>query len=272
MSETFIHPTAVVEKGAELDSGVSIGPYCVVGPNVKIGKGTKLFSHAVIAGYTTLGEENELFPFSSVGHAPQDLKFKGEPTLLIIGNRNRIREGATLQPGTVTGTGKTIVGDSNLFMANTHVAHDCIVGNENVFANCAGLAGHVTVCNQTVIGGLSAVHQFCTIGDMAMLGLGAVVVQDVPHFCTVEGNRAILRGMNLVAMKRRGISSESIQGVKKAYKIIFMGGFPTVPEAVAMCEREGLLNDANVKRFVEMVQVSKRGVVRPSSDGASLEG
>lgn len=272
MTETFIHPTAVVEKGAELDVGVYVGPYCVIGPNVKIGKLTRLISHAVVDGYTTLGEENEVFPFSSVGHAPQDLKFKGEKTLLLIGNRNRIREGATLQPGTVTGIGTTTVGDSNLFMANTHVAHDCIVGNENVFANCAGLAGHVTVCNQAVIGGLSAVHQFCTIGDMAMLGLGAVVVQDVPHFCTVEGNRAILRGMNLVAMKRRGISSESIQGVKKAYKILFLSGFPTVPEAVAECERAGLLSDGNVKRFVEMIQASKRGVVRPGVDGSSLEG
>jgi UDP-N-acetylglucosamine acyltransferase len=271
MTDIFIHPTALVEKGAELDSGVSVGPFCLVGPNVKLGRGTKLISHAVVTGHTTLGEENEVFPFASIGHAPQDLKYKGEPTLLIIGNRNRIREGATLQPGTVTGIGKTVVGDSNLFMANTHVAHDCIVGNENVFANCAGLAGHVTVCNQAVIGGLCAVHQFCTIGDMAMLGLAAVVVQDVPHFCTVEGNRANLRGMNLVAMKRRGIPAESIQLVRKAYKIIFMSGFPTVPEAVAACEKEGILADPHAQRFVEMVQNSKRGVVRPVLGGSSSE-
>jgi UDP-N-acetylglucosamine acyltransferase len=271
-SETVIHPTAIVEKGAQLDSGVYVGPYCLVGPHVKLGRGTRLISHAVVEGHTTLGEDNQVYPFASVGHPPQDLKYKGEATLLLIGNRNRIREGATLQPGTVTGIGKTVVGDDNLFMANTHVAHDCIVGNQNVFANGALLAGHVIVCNQTVLGGSSGVHQFCTVGDMALLGAAAIVVQDVPPFCTVEGNRAALRGMNVVAMRRRGISTDSIGNVKRLYKILFLDGYPTVNDALAQAEAEGLLADPSAQKMADAVRESKRGVCRPILGAKGDEG
>lgn len=266
MTDTFVHPTAIVHQGAELAEGVHIGPYCVLGSHVKIGAGTRLHSHVVIEGHTSLGEQNEVFPFASIGHAPQDLKYKGEPTLLKIGNKNIIREYATLQPGTVTGCGETVVGDGNLFMAHTHVAHDCIVGNQNVFANCASLAGHVTVCNQAVLGGLVAIHQFCVIGDMAMIGLSSVVVQDVPPYSIAEGNRANIRGLNVVAMRRRGLTASNLGNVRKAYKIIFLSGFPTVLEAVAQVEKDGLMTDACVQAFVHFIRDSKRGVVRPSAE------
>lgn len=266
MTNTFIHPSAIIESGAELGLGVSVGPYCVVGANVKVGAGTKLHSHVVLAGHTTLGEGNEIYPFASVGHAPQDLKYKGEPTLLKIGNKNIIREYATLQPGTVTGCGETVVGDENLFMAHTHVAHDCIVGNQNVFANCASLAGHVTVCHQTVLGGFAAIHQFCVIGDMAMVGLSSVVVHDVPPYSIAEGNRANIRGLNVVAMRRRGLTATNLSNVRKAYKLMFLSGFPTVADAVAQVEKDGLMTDVSVQKFVSAILSSKRGVVRPTKE------
>ncbi len=266
MTEIFVHPTSIIEKGAEIGGGVYVGPYCVIGSNVKLGAGTRLHSHAVITGYTTLGEENEIYPFASIGHAPQDLKYKGEPTLLKIGRKNIIREYATLQPGTVTGCGETVVGDENLFMAHTHVAHDCIVGNQNVFANCASLAGHVTVQNQVVLGGFAAIHQFCVLGDMAMIALSSVVVHDVPPFSIVEGNRANIRGLNVVAMRRRGLSASNLSNVRKVYKTMFLSAFPTVDDAAAQVERDGLLEDVAAKKFVEFIRSSKRGVVRPTAE------
>jgi UDP-N-acetylglucosamine acyltransferase len=271
MAEVKIHPSAIIEPGAELDAGVVLGPFCLVGANVKIGKGTRLISHAVVAGRTTLGEENEVYPFASIGHAPQDLKYKGEPTTLQIGNKNRIREYATLQPGTVQGGGKTVVGNGNLFMAYTHVAHDCIVGNENVFANAAQLAGHVVIENQAVLGSMSALHQFCRMGSLAMTGAGSMVAQDIPPFCMVHGDHAVLRGLNLVALRRRGLSNEAIAAVKTATKIIFWGKFPTVDAALAKCVEEGLLNHPPVVQLIDFVKSSRRGVCRPdmSSAGSS---
>ena len=272
MSEVKIHPSAIVEPGAELDSGVVVGPFCLVGPNVKIGKGTRLISHAVVSGFTTIGEENEIFPFASIGHVPQDLKYKGEPTTLHIGNRNRIREYATLQPGTVQGGGRTVVGHGNLFMAYTHVAHDCIVGNENVFANAAQLAGHVVIENQAVLGSMSALHQFCRMGSLAMTGAGSMVAQDIPPFCMVQGDHAVLRGLNLVALRRRGLSNEAIAAVKNATRIIFWGKFPTVDAAIARCAEDGLLNHPPVAQLVEFVKSSRRGVCRPPASSAEASG
>lgn len=263
MSETRIHPTAIISEGAELDVGVEVGPFCFIGPNVRIGKETKLHSHAVVTGWTTLGEENEIFPFASVGHAPQDKKYKGEKTTLVIGNANRIRECATLQPGTVQGGGVTTIGNGNLFMAYSHVGHDCIIGNDNVIANSCALAGHVTIHNRAILSGLSAVHQFCTIGDMAMAGGGAMVNHDLPPFCIGEGNRAKLRGLNVVGMRRAGHSSDEILAAQRAYRILFHMGFPTVAEAVACVAQENLLDIPCVAKLVSFVEASKRGVVRP---------
>lgn len=261
-----IHSTSIVHPGALLDTGVTVGPFCIIGEHVKVGKGTQLHSHVVLEGHTTLGEENEIFPFASVGHAPQDLKFKGEPTTLEVGHRNKIRESVTLQPGTVQGGGKTTIGNGNLFMAYTHVAHDCIVGNDNVLANAAQLSGHVVLGNGTVIGGLVGIHQFCRVGDMALAAGGAMIVEDVPPFCIVQGDRATLRGLNLVGMRRKGLSRDSILGIKACYRVVFLGGAPTVDVAWAQCEEQGLLGDPAVAALMEFVRSSKRGVTRPAAE------
>lgn len=257
-----IHPTALVEKGAELDVSVQVGPYAIIGKNVKIGKGTHVHAHALIQGYTTIGQENEIFSFSSVGNPPQDLKYKGEPTLLEIGDKNIVREYATLQPGTVQGGGKTIIGNGNLLMAYSHVAHDCIVGNSNVLANGVQLAGHVTINNMVTLGGLSAIHQFVRIGDMAMTGGGSMVALDIPPYCMAEGNRASLRGLNLIALQRRNVSSEARNAIKAVFKIVFLETHPTVAEALTKVS-DDMLAYPEVKNFVEFIRNSKRGVTRP---------
>jgi UDP-N-acetylglucosamine acyltransferase len=262
-----IHPQAIVHPNAQLDSGVVVGPFCVVGAHVKIGRGTVLHSHVVVEGHTTLGAENQVFPFASVGHAPQDLKYRNEPTELIIGDRNRIREGATLQPGTVQDLGKTLVGSGNLFMAYTHVAHDCIIGDENILANAVQLAGHVIVENRAVLGSMSAVHQFCRVGELAMVGANAMVTQDMPPFCNCHGDRAVLRGLNLIGLKRKGYSSETNAALKKAYALLFSSGYPTVEQAVEKCDEEGLSVFEPVAQLIAFVRQSKRGVLRPT-DGS----
>jgi UDP-N-acetylglucosamine acyltransferase len=262
-----IHPTAIVHSGAEIASDVVIGPYCTVGANVKIGRGTKLVSHVVLDGHTTIGEENEIFPFASVGAVPQDLKYKGEPTLLLIGDRNKIRECATLQPGTVQGGGKTVVGNNNLFMAYTHVAHDCIIGNDNIFANSVQLSGHVEIHNGVVVGGISGIHQFCRIGDMAMIAAGSIVVQDVPNFCVAQGDRATLRGMNVIGMRRRGLTASDLAVLKSLYKQFFLSPLPTVTETMETCRQQGLLDNPHAMRMAEFIRTAHRGVVRPAEGG-----
>jgi UDP-N-acetylglucosamine acyltransferase len=264
---TNIHPTAIVHSGAELDTDVVIGPYCTVGAHVKIGRGTKLISHVVVDGHTTIGEFNEIFPFASVGTVPQDLKYKGEPTTLTIGDKNKIRECATLQPGTVQGGGKTVVGANNLFMAYTHVAHDCIVGNDNIFANSVQLSGHVEVHNGAVIGGISGIHQFCRIGDMAMVAAGSIVVQDVPNFCVAQGDRATLRGLNIVGMRRKGLTASDLANIKEIYKIVFLRPLPTLDGTIEACRQGGLLDSPHAQRFIEFIQSARRGVVRPEAGG-----
>ncbi|MEN9810768.1 MAG: hypothetical protein RLZZ488_2335 [Pseudomonadota bacterium] len=263
----IIHPTAIVHPEAQLDPDVFVGPYCTVGAHVKIGRGTKLHSHVVLEGHTTIGEHNEIFPFASVGHTPQDLKYKGEPTLLLIGDRNKIRECATLQPGTVQGGGKTVVGSNNLFMAYTHVAHDCIIGNDNIFANSVQLSGHVEIHNGVVVGGISGIHQFCRIGDMAMIGAGSIVVQDVPTFCVAQGDRATLRGMNVIGMKRRGLTASDLAVLKSVYKQFFLNPLPTVAETMEACRQQGLLDNLHALRLAEFIQSARRGVVRPEVGG-----
>lgn len=267
-----IHPTALVHAGAELDTGVVVGPYCVVGPHVRLGAGTRLHSHVVVEGHTTLGARNEVFPFASVGHAPQDLKYKGEPTTLVIGDENRIREGATLQPGTVQDKGTTIVGSRNLFMAYTHVAHDCIIGDECILANATQLAGHVVLESRAVLGSMSAVHQFCRVGELAMVGANAMVASDLAPFCLAQGDRATLRGLNLVGLKRRGFTSDDIGRVKEAYRILFTAGHPTIDAALAACAQAGLEQAKGVAELLAFVKdTGKRGLVRPAgtADAAS---
>ncbi len=216
-----IHPTAIIEPGAELGSSVSIGPYCVVGPKVRLEDGVVLVSHVCVAGNTTVGARTKIFPFAAIGHPPQDLKYKGEDTRLEIGTDNVIREQATLHPGTVGGGGLTRVGNNCLFMIGAHVAHDCKVGNNVVMINHATLGGHVQVGDFAILGGLVAVHQFVRIGPYAMIGGMSGVEADVIPFGMVTGDRARLNGLNVVGLRRRNFSRIDIQALRSAYRLLF---------------------------------------------------
>ncbi|WNJ98503.1 acyl-ACP--UDP-N-acetylglucosamine O-acyltransferase [Thalassospiraceae bacterium LMO-JJ14] len=218
---TDIHPTAIVDPAAEIGSGVKIGPYSVVGKGVRLGDRVELLSHVVVAGSTTIGAETRIFPFSSIGHQPQDLKYKGEPSTLEIGERNVIREHVTMNPGTDGGGLLTKVGDDCLFMVGAHVAHDCLIGNNVILVNSATLGGHVVIEDWAIIGGLSAVHQFVRIGRHAMIGGKTGVEHDVIPYGIVTGNRAKLEGLNIVGLKRRGFSRDLIHEIRKAYRMIF---------------------------------------------------
>jgi UDP-N-acetylglucosamine acyltransferase len=218
---TEIHPTALVDPRAELADDVWIGPYSVVGPKVRLGQGVRLESHVVVAGRTTLGDHCRVFPFASLGHQPQDLKYRGEDTELVIGRNNQIREHVTMHPGTANGGGATRIGDDGLYMAAIHIAHDCQVGNGVIMANNATLGGHVLVEDYAFFGGLSAVHQFVRIGRAAMIGGLAGVENDVIPYGMVLGNRAYLNGLNIVGMRRRGFDKDEVQRLRTAYRLLF---------------------------------------------------
>jgi UDP-N-acetylglucosamine acyltransferase len=257
---TKVHPTALVDSKAELDSGVEVGPYSVIRAGVKIGKDTKVKSHVVIEGQTTLGQANVIFPFASVGSIPQDLKYRGEPSELIVGNHNTIREFVSLNPGTTGGGMLTRVGDHNLLMMYCHIAHDCMLGSNNIIANGATLGGHVAIEDYVIVGGLVGIHQFVRIGCGAILGAGSMVSKDVPPFCNATGNRASLHGLNLEGLKRRGFSKERIETIKKAYRIIFQSKLKT-KEALEKIHNE-LPHSADVQKLVTFVASSKRGICR----------
>ncbi len=218
---TEIHPSAFVEAGADLGEDVYIGPFCLVGAQCRIGRGSRLESHVVITGCTSLGEGCRVFPFACLGHRPQDLKYRGEESMLEIGSNNQIREHVTMHPGTAHGGGVTRVGDGGLFMAGVHVAHDCQIGNSVIMANNATLAGHVELADFAFLGGLSAVHQFVRIGTQAMIGGLAGVENDVIPYGMVLGNRAYLNGLNIIGMKRRGLGRDEIQNLRNAYRTLF---------------------------------------------------
>jgi len=217
----MIHPTAIIADGAKIHENVVIGPYCVIGSHVSIDAGTELKSHVVLEGHTTIGKNNRFFPFSSISREPQDLKFHGETSQVIIGNNNTIRESVTINPGTEGGGMVTRLGHNNLLMAYVHIAHDCLLGDDIVMANCATLAGHIEVGNGAIIGGLSAIHQFLRIGDYAMIGGMSGVVKDIPPFClTAGGYRPGLAGLNIVALRRKKIAKSSVDLLKKVYRIL----------------------------------------------------
>lgn len=220
---TTIHPTAIVDAKAQLGEGVRVGPYSIVGAGVTLGDRVTLISHAVVEGLTEIGAETEIFPFASIGHRPQDKKFKGEDSRLIIGKRNVIREHVTMNPGTEGGGMVTRVGDDGLFMASSHVAHDCIVGNGVILANNATLAGHVTVEDYVIIGGLSAIHQFVCLGEGSMVGGMVGVTKDVIPFGMAAGARGELNGLNLIGLKRRKLAREQIHQIRRLYQSLFYG-------------------------------------------------
>lgn len=216
-----IHPRAIVEDGAEIGEGVEIGPFVHVGANARIGDRCRLHPHAVVLGHTSIAEECEIMPFAVLGTPPQHLAYKGEPTTLTVGRRNQIREHVTMNPGTVQGGGKTIVGDDCLFMVGAHVAHDCILGNHVIMANNATLGGHIIIGDGVFISGLVAIHQYTRIGDFAFVGGGAILTGDVIPYGSVFGNRARLEGLNIVGMKRRGMERKTIHALRAAYRLLF---------------------------------------------------
>jgi len=255
-----VHPTAVIAPGAQLHPTVEVGPYAVIGPQVTIGAGTVVGPHAVIEGRTRIGERNRVFQFASVGAQPQDLKYAGEDSALEIGDENLIREFTTLHKGTAGGGGVTRIGDQNLFMAYAHVAHDCQVGSGCVFANAATLGGHVEVGDHAILGGLAAVHQFTRIGRHAFVAGGAMVVMDVPPFCTAQGDRAELVGVNSIGLARHGYSEEQIARVKEAYRILFRSKLP-LEEAIERLRTE-LGDQSEIQTLLSFVATSQRGITR----------
>ncbi len=255
-----IHPTAIVAPGAEIDPSCEIGPYAVIGPKVKMGPRNTVGAHAVVDGDTTIGAENRIFPHAAVGGIPQDLKYRGEPTRLVIGDRNRFREFCTAHLGTEGGGGVTRIGSGCLLMANAHVAHDVQLGDGCVLANCATLAGHVVVEDHVIFGGLSAAHQFTRVGRLAFISGMTGVGMDVAPYCTVSGSRGELAGLNTVGMQRAGMSDEQIARVKEAYRLVFRSKLP-LTEALARVKAE-LGGHEEIARFAGFIEASQRGLLR----------
>lgn len=255
-----IHPTAVVHPNARISEGVEIGPYAVIGEHVTIGKDTKIASHVLVEGWTTIGERNRIFSFSSIGTSPQDIGYKNDETYVIIGDDNVIRECATVHRATTKADRKTEIGNRNYLMAYSHVAHDCKLGNNIIMANSAGLAGHIVIEDHAILGGIVGVHQHVRIGAYAMIGGQSAIVQDIPPYVSAAGNRAQLYGLNTIGLKRRGFTDEMINNLKKAYKIIFRSGM-TLEEAFKKTVEE-FPDSPEVNYFVDFMRHSKRGVTR----------
>lgn len=258
--ETQIHPTAIIEEGVLLDEGVTVGPFSILKKGVKIGRATELISNVIIEGDTEIGGDCMIYPFTSIGLPPQDLRYKGEKTSVRIGSRNIIREYITIHRASVGGDGVTSVGDDNFLMAYVHIAHDCKIGSHIIMANAATLAGHVFVEDHVVIGGLTAVHQHTRIGAFAMVGGFSGIVQDIPPYTMASGARAKLYGLNTVGLKRNGFSDEKINELKKAYKILFRDKL-TLTEAIKRVQEELPYTD-EVKHLIEFLQENKRGICR----------
>lgn len=264
-----IHPTAIVDPSAELAADVEVGPYAVIGAAVRIGAGTRVDHHASVLGPAEIGACNQVFPFASIGSAPQDVSYRGEPTRLVIGDRNVFREFVTVNRGTLKEEGVTRIGNDNLLMAYAHVAHDCVLGDGIWMANCATLAGHVHIADFAIVGGLSAVQQWSRIGRVAYIGGLSGVTLDAPPFAIVSGQHASLFGLNLVGLQRRGFSEETIQALKKAFRILFRSGH-TLKTALAKTEQE-VPPLPEVTELLDFLRSAKRGVVRPASRGAAGE-
>ncbi|MBI5665985.1 MAG: acyl-ACP--UDP-N-acetylglucosamine O-acyltransferase [Nitrospirae bacterium] len=259
MAKQKIHPTAIVDPKAKFSEGVEIGPYCIVGNGVQLGKNTKLISNVYIEE-TDMGNDCTVYPFTSIGLQPQDLKYKGEKTKVHIGDNNIIREYISIHRASVGGEGITRIGDNNFLMAYVHIAHDCRVGNNVIMANATTLAGHVTVEDYVFIGGHVAVHQFTNIGAYAMIGGFSAIPQDIPPYTTAAGDRAKLYGLNTVGLKRQNFSDTQIKELKHAYKILFRSKL-TLKEALALLKQDGKLSK-EIKNLIEFIEKNKRGICR----------
>ena len=263
----LIHPSAIIDPKAEIAEDVEIGPYAVIGPNVVIGRKTQIGAHTVVEGHTSIGSENRIGHFASVGGAPQDMKYRGEPTKLVIGDRNLIREFTTLHTGTIQDQGITKIGNDNWIMAYVHIAHDCVVGNNTIFSNNAQIAGHVHVGDWAILGGMCGVHQFVRIGEHSMIGGASKLVQDLPPYVIASGAVAEPHGLNAEGLKRRGFTPETIAVLRNAYRILYKDGL-TFDEAKVAIEQlsldESLLADSKIKvqEFLEFLAASTRGIIR----------
>jgi UDP-N-acetylglucosamine acyltransferase len=255
-----IDARAIVSPEAQLAPDVSVGPFSIIGPQVQIGPRTVIGPHAVINGPTTIGADNRIFQFASIGDAPQDKKYRGEPTRLEIGDRNVFRENCTINRGTTHDKGVTRIGNDNLFMAYSHVAHDCVVGDQTVFANCASLAGHVEIGDWAILGGLTAVHQFSKIGAHAFLGGGSIVQRDVPPYIMVAGNPATPHAVNSEGLRRRGFTEEQIRDIREAYRILYRSELRLSEALTALAPLAQARPE--IRAFVDFIHASARGLVR----------
>jgi UDP-N-acetylglucosamine acyltransferase len=257
---TRVHPTAIVAASAELAGDVVIGPYSIVGAGTAIGEGTSIGAHVVIADRTRIGRGNRVFQFASVGEIPQDRKYTGDPTRTVIGDRNVIREFVTIHAGTAQGKGVTTIGDGNWLLAYSHVAHDCVIGNETTFSNNAQLAGHVTIDDYAVLGGFVGVHQFCRVGAHAMLAAGSIVLQDVPPYVTVAGSPATPRGTNSEGLRRRGFGGDEIAAIRRAYKTLYRQGL-ALDDARAEIAAAAVAVPA-LRTLAAFLETPGRGIIR----------
>ena len=259
-----IHPTALVDAAAQIDASVTIGPYAVIGPHVVLGAGTTVGAHCVIEGHTTIGRDNRIFQFASLGAAPQDKKYAGEPTRLVIGDRNTIREFCTFNTGTVQDQGVTRIGDDNWVMAYVHIAHDCVVGNQTILANNATLAGHVQVDDYAINGGLTGIHQFTKVGAHVMAGFASHISQDVPPFMMVDGNPLAVRGLNLEGLRRRGFSPERLAAIKQMHRLLYRQGLTleAAHSAIAALPAAHPEAAADIAQLLAFLDTSARGIAR----------
>ena len=259
-----IHPSALVADGARIDSTAMVGPYAVIGPQVVIGPGTTIGAHCVIEGRTTIGADNRIFQFASLGAAPQDKKYAGEPTELLIGDRNTIREFCTFNLGTTQDKGVTTIGHDNWIMAYVHIAHDCVVGNQTILANNATLAGHVQVADQAIIGGLTGIHQFVKVGAHVMAGFASHISQDVPPFMMVDGNPLSVRGLNLEGLRRRGFSAERMAVIKQMHRLLYRQGLTLEAARSAITDLPASHPEAaaDIALVLAFLEASTRGIAR----------
>lgn len=256
-----IHPSAIVVEGARVAEDASVGPYCCVGPNVELQRGVRLVSHVVIEGAARIGEGTVVYPFTTIGLPPQDLKYQGEETAVEIGKNSTIRESVTIHRGTGAG-GVTMVGDGTLIMVGAHIAHDCRVGNGAILANVVTLAGHVCIGDHVILGGQVGVHQFVRVGAYAMIGAGSMVSQDIVPFSLAVGDRCKLKGLNLVGLKRRGFSPEEIRALERAFYALFLSKRPLKEALRELEDSQDVVETPSVQRLVRFVQGSKRGIAR----------
>ena len=259
-----IHPTAIIHEGAQVHPSVSVGAYSIIGAHVTIGAGTQIGPHCVIEGHTTIGVDNHVFQFASLGAQPQDKKYAGEPTRLVIGDRNTIREFCTFNTGTAQDAGVTRVGDDNWIMAYVHIAHDCVVGNHTILANNATLAGHVHLGDWVILGGLTGVHQFVKIGAHAMAGFASRVAQDVPPFMMIEGNPLAVRGFNIEGLRRRGFTSERLKAVKQMHRLLYRQSLTLEAAQQAIAQLQAQMPEAaqDIALMQAFLASSTRGIAR----------